>query len=257
MIDSAALKFPGITHGFFTRGGGHSQGIFSSLNCGLGSGDDPDLVGKNREAVARELGVQADNLVTAHQIHSDEVIAVETPWAIDARPKADGMVTRKPGIALGVLTADCAPILFSDPQAGVVGACHAGWKGALSGITEATLAAMEKQGAVRIRTVAVIGPTISRSAYEVGPEFPKPFLDQDVAHEKYFTPSQKEGHFMFDLPGYLTDRLKSEGAGKVVNLDLCTYSDEARFYSFRRATHRGEKDYGRLISAIALGNRAA
>ena len=252
MIDSEALKLPGISHGFFNRSGGHSTGIFASLNCGFGSGDDPDLVQMNRESVARALGVGAANLITAHQVHSAEAIEVVTAWTRDNRPKVDGMVTKVKGIALGVLTADCGPVLFADAGAGVVGACHAGWRGALTGITDATLAAMEKLGAVRARTVAVLGPTISKSAYEVGPEFPKPFLEQDAAHAKYFTPSVKQGHFMFDLPSFLFDRLKREGAGQVRNLDLCTYSDEARFYSYRRSTHRGEQDYGRLISAIAL-----
>lgn len=252
MIDSEALKLPGIAHGFFTRSGGHSTGIFASLNCGFGSGDDPDLVQMNRGNVARALGVEATNLITAHQVHSAEAIEVVTAWTRDNRPKVDGMVTKVKGIALGVLTADCGPVLFADAGAGVVGACHAGWRGALTGITDATLAAMEKLGAVRARTVAVLGPTISKSAYEVGPEFPKPFLEQDAAHAKYFTPSVKQGHFMFDLPSFLFDRLKREGAGQVRNLDLCTYSDEARFYSYRRSTHRGEQDYGRLISAIAL-----
>ncbi len=252
MIDSEALNIPGIAHGFFTRGGGHSTGIFASLNCGLGSGDDPDLVRMNRETVARGLGIDAANLVTAHQVHSAEAIEVTAPWPIDARPKVDGLVSKTRGIGLGVLTADCGPVLFADPEGGVVGACHAGWKGALTGVTEATLSAMEKLGAVRTRITAVLGPTISKDAYEVGPDFPKPFLEQDGAHARYFTPSLKQDHHMFDLPRYLVDRLRREGVGSVSNLGLCTYSDEARFYSYRRATHRGEQDYGRLISAIAL-----
>lgn len=252
MIDAEALKLPGIAHGFFTRGGGHSTGIFASLNCGLGSGDDPDLVRMNRETVARALGVDTQNLVTAHQVHSADALEVKVPWGIIDRPKVDGLATKAKGIALGVLTADCGPVLFADAEAGVIGACHAGWKGALTGVTEATLAAMEKLGAVRTRTVAVLGPTIAKASYEVGTAFPAPFLEQDAGHGKYFTPSLKEGHHMFDLPGYLRDRMKREGVGQVVNLDLDTYADEARFYSYRRATHRGEQDYGRLISAIAL-----
>jgi polyphenol oxidase len=252
MIDSDVLKFPGMAHGFFTRGGGHSTGIFASLNCGWGSGDDADLVRMNRALVARTLGVEAEQLITAHQVHSAEAMEVVTAWTPEQRPKVDGIVTKTRGIALGVLTADCGPVLFADPKAGVIGACHAGWKGALTGITGATLSAMENLGARRSDVVAVLGPTISKAAYEVGPEFPKAFLDQDVAHAKYFSGSSKEGHFMFDLPSYLADRLKREGTGQVRNLDLCTYADEARFYSYRRATHRGEQDYGRLISAIAL-----
>jgi len=252
MIEAEALKLPGIAHGFFTRGGGHSTGIFASLNCGLGSGDDPDLVHKNRDVVARALGVDAANLVTAHQIHSAEAIEVTKPWTVDNRPKVDGLVTNTKGIALGVLTADCGPVLFADAEAGVIGACHAGWKGALTGVTGATLLAMEKLGADRARITAVLGPTIGHEAYEVGPEFPAPFLEQDAGHAQFFTPSLKEGHHMFDLPRFLTARLKREGVSQVFNLGLDTYSEEARFYSYRRATHRGEQDYGRLISAIAL-----
>jgi YfiH family protein len=252
MIDSEALNLPGIAHGFFTRGGGHSTGIFASLNCGLGSGDDADLVRMNRETVARTLGIDVTGLVTAHQVHSADALEVTAPWGFTDRPKVDGLVTKARGIGLGVLTADCGPVLFADSEAGVVGACHAGWKGALTGVTEATLAAMEKLGAVRARTVAVLGPTISKAAYEVGPDFPAPFLEQDAGHARYFTPSLKDGHHMFDLPRYLVDRLRREGVGQVSNLGLCTYSDEARFYSYRRATHRGEQDYGRLISVIAL-----
>lgn len=252
MIESEALNKPGISHGFFTRGGGHSTGIFASLNCGLGSGDDPDLVRMNRETVARGIGIVPSDLVTAHQVHSAEAIEVTAPWSVTERPKVDGLVSKTRGIGIGVLTADCGPVLFADAEAGVVGACHAGWKGALTGVTEATLEAMEKLGAVRTRTVAVLGPTISREAYEVGPEFPAPFLEQDPGHARYFTPSVKAGHHMFDLPRYLVDRLRREGVGNVSDLGLCTYSDEARFYSYRRATHRGEQDYGRLISVISL-----
>ena len=252
MIESEALNLPGISHGFFTRGGGHSTGIFSSLNCGLGSGDDPDLVRMNRETVSRVIGVAPTNLVTAHQVHSADAIEVTVPWGITDRPKVDGLVSKTRGVGLGVLTADCGPVLFADAEAGVVGACHAGWKGALTGITEATLQAMERLGAVRTRTVAVLGPTISKIAYEVGPEFPAPFMEQDAGHARYFTPSVKTGHHMFDLPRYLVDRLRREGVGSVSDLGLCTYSDESRFYSYRRATHRGEQDYGRLISVISL-----
>jgi polyphenol oxidase len=252
MITHDALQLPGIAHGFFTRGGGHSTGIFASLNCGLGSGDDPDLVKMNRDVVARSLGVAEGQLVTAHQIHSADAIEVTTVWSQDGRPKADGLVTRQKGLALGVLTADCGPVLFADSEAGVVGACHAGWKGAVTGVTDATLTLMEKNGAKRERVVAIVGPTIGAASYEVGPEFPKLFLDQDRGHAKYFVPSSKQGHHMFDLPRYLADRLKASGVGSVINLGLDTYSDESRFYSYRRATHRGEKDYGRLIAAIAL-----
>jgi polyphenol oxidase len=252
MIISEFLQLSGITHGFFTRGGGHSTGLYAELNCGLGSGDDPDLVKMNREIVARQLTLDASRLVTAFQSHSTEIVTVTEPWDLDKRPKADGLVTNTKNVALGILTADCSPVLFADAEAGVIGAAHAGWKGALNGITEATLAAMEKLGASRHTITAVIGPTISRATYEVGPEFPQPFLQADAANARFFVPSLKADHFMFDLPGYIRERLKREGLSQVHDMALCTYTDEARFFSYRRATHRGDKDFGRLISAISL-----
>lgn len=252
MIEADELKLPGIAHGFFTRAGGHSTGLFTSLNCGLGSGDDPELVAMNRAVVARALGVAEGQVATAHQVHSAEAIEVTAPWAVDARPKLDGLVTRTKGLAIGVLTADCGPVLFADVEAGLVGACHAGWKGALIGITDATIVLMEKLGAKRERMVAVLGPTIGQESYEVGPEFPQAFLKQSADYSRFFKPSLKEGYHMFDLPGYLMLRLKQAEVGVTRNLGLDTYVDEAQFYSYRRATHRGEKDYGRLMSAIAL-----
>lgn len=252
MIRSEALADDRLAHGFFTREGGHSTGIFSSLNCGMGSGDDRDAVQKNRATVAGELGVAADHLLSAWQVHSPDAVVVSAPWAGEERPRVDGLVSKTPGIALGVLTADCGPVLFADAEAGVIGAAHAGWKGALTGVTSRTVAVMEEQGAKRSRITAVIGPTISKDAYEVGPEFPARFIEADVANAQFFTPSKRAGHAMFDLPGYLAARLAAEGVGRVVNLSLCTFSDERRFFSYRRTTHRGEKDYGRLISAIAL-----
>jgi polyphenol oxidase len=252
MIESEHLNSPGLSHGFFTRGGGHSTGIFASLNCGLGSGDDPEVVMMNRSVVERALGVGEKQLISAFQVHSADVVVVDRPWSTDARPKVDGVVTKTKGIALGVLTADCGPVLFSDAEAGVIGACHAGWKGALTGVTDSTIAAMEKLGAKRDRMVAVLGPMISKAAYEVGPEFPSLFLAQSADCARFFTASTKAEHFMFDLPAYIMLRLKQAGLGRAHDLALCTYSDEARFYSYRRATHRGEKDYGRLVSAIAL-----
>ncbi len=250
MIRADDLQLPGVAHGFFTRQGGYSSGIFSSLNCGLGSGDDIAVVHKNRAKVAVELGVAPEHLVSGYQVHGIDVAVVEGP--LNERPKVDGLVTKVPGLALGILTADCGPVLFADSKAGVVGACHAGWKGALLGVTDATVEAMEKLGAERENIVAVLGPTISQANYEVGPEFPKPFLGHALAHQRYFTPSLKKTHYMFDLKGYLSDRMTRFGVGKVVDLGLCTYADEQRFFSYRRATHRSEKDYGRLISAIAL-----
>jgi polyphenol oxidase len=252
MIEAEQLKLEGVTHGFFTRGGGHSTGIFASLNCGFGSGDDADLVKLNRDVVARALGIAEGHVVSAHQVHSAQVVEVTEVWPMEGRPKVDGLVSRTKGIGLGVLTADCGPVLFADAAAGVIGCCHAGWKGAVGGVTDATVIAMEKLGARRDNIIAAVGPTISQAAYEVGPEFPKPFLDQSSAHGAFFVPSVKAGHFMFDLPGYLRERMKGLGLKAVHDLALCTYSDEARFYSYRRATHRSEADYGRLISAIAL-----
>jgi polyphenol oxidase len=252
MIESDNLKSPGIAHGFFTRAGGHSTGIFASLNCGLGSGDDPDLVKMNRAVVARSLGVAEDQMVTAHQVHSADVMEVTAVWQPEARPKLDGLVTKQKGIAIATLTADCGPVMFADAEAGVIGVCHAGWKGALDGVTDATIAAMVKLGADRNRIAATVGPTISKANYEVGPEFPLPFLQQDQNHRQFFSPSTKADHFMFDLPAYLRMRLKAAGLSHVHDLALCTYADESKFYSYRRATHRGEADYGRLISAIVL-----
>ncbi len=252
MITSQALGSPHIKHGFFTREGGNSSGLFASLNCGLGSGDDKDIVRRNRAVAARKLDVDEPSLLSAYQVHSAEALHVAKPWATADRPKVDALVTATPGVAIGILTADCGPILFADKEAGVIGAAHAGWKGALTGITSATLAAMEALGAKRANTVAVLGPMISQKAYEVGPEFPERFLEQDTAHAKYFVPSNRQRHAMFDLPAYLEDRLSREGVGLVVNLSLCTFSDEQRFFSYRRTTHRDERDYGRQISAIVL-----
>ena len=252
MIQAADLKISTVSHGFFTRQGGYSQGLFASLNCGMGSGDDRNIVRQNRALVADRLRVAEPHLLSPYQTHSADVIVVEGPWKSQERPRADAMVTVTRGLALGVLTADCGPVLFADAEAGVIGAAHSGWKGALAGVTGRTLDAMEALGAKRRRTVAVLGPMISQAAYEVGPEFPARFLDEDPANRRFFTVSPRQGHAMFDLAGYLETRLKREGAGEVVNLGICTFSDEARFFSYRRSTHRAEKDYGRQISAIAL-----
>ena len=250
MISTPDLQLPGIAHGFFTREGGHSQGLFASLNCGLGSGDDIETVKKNRALVAAALGIANDHLVSSYQVHSTDVAVVTGPLV--ERPKVDGLASNTVGVALAVLTADCGPVLFADAQARVIGACHAGWKGALNGVYRSTVEAMERLGARRENIIAVLGPTISQQAYEVGPEFPAPFIEASKGHQKYFVPSLRERHYMFDLPGFLSDEMKLIGLGKVVDLGLCTYTDEQRFFSYRRATHRGEKDYGRLISAIAL-----
>ncbi|QIG46477.1 peptidoglycan editing factor PgeF [Nordella sp. HKS 07] len=253
MIEASDLKSStGLRHGFFTRQGGHSAGLFASLNCGFGSGDDKPTVARNRATAGDALGVSASHLLTVWQWHSPDVIVADAPWDPLAAPKGDAIVTAKRGLAVAVLTADCAPLLFADTEAGVIGAAHAGWKGALAGVSDATIAAMEKLGARRRRITAIIGPTISQPAYEVGPEFPAPFLAQDADNADFFASSGTARHHMFDLPGYLARRMTGLGIGKVVDLGLCTYSDEDRFYSYRRATHRREQDYGRQISAIVL-----
>ena len=250
MITTPLLTHKGMTHGFFTREGGVSSGLFASLNCGLGSGDDPTLVAENRGRVVQAL--KAADLVTAFQVHSAEVAVVDRPWTTDQRPRVDGLVTNMPGLALGVLTADCGPLLFADPAARVVGAAHAGWKGALAGIAEATVLAMEKLGAKRDNIAAVLGPTISARNYEVSRDFLTTFLEVHPDNERFFTAAVRAGHFMFDLPAFLMARLGAMGVERIKNLDLCTYQHERWFFSYRRTTHRHEADYGRQVSAIAL-----
>lgn len=252
MIEAEELKQPGVRHGFFTRRGGVSDGIYESLNIGNGSSDAPDKVAENRARVARQLGIDPSRLATPYQIHSADVITLNAPFDENADRKADALVTDRPGLLIGVATADCGPVLFADPQAGVIGAAHSGWKGAISGILENTVAAMEALGADRSRMTAVLGPTISQAAYEVGPEFRERLLELSPENERYFRPSPREHHYQFDLPAFIIDRLKTAGLENSRNLDLCTYADEDRFFSYRRTTHRGEPDYGRLISAIAL-----
>lgn len=240
----------GIRHGFFTRQGGVSGGIYSSLNIGLGSDDDREAVLENRARVATAMGVARDHMVTLHQCHSPTALVVREPVATPL-PKADALVTDVPGLALGALAADCGPVLFADPKARVIGAAHAGWKGALTGVLESTIEAMEELGARRENIVATLGPSISQENYEVGPEFVDRFTAEDNGNAIYFRPSDKPEHALFDLNTYTLDRLKKAGVTASM-LGLCTYADEERFYSYRRATHRGEPDYGRQISAIAL-----
>ncbi|MBI1261112.1 MAG: peptidoglycan editing factor PgeF [Rhizobiales bacterium] len=241
-----------IRHGFFTREGGVSKGIYATKNCGYGSDDTHEHVKENRARVAQALSVEPDKLVTVHQTHSADGIIVDAPWAPEEAPKADAMVTATPGIALGILTADCAPVIFADKQARIIGAAHAGWKGALTGILEATLEAMVSLGADHDNIIAAIGPCISRTAYEVGPEFRDRFIDDASQNETFFAPSIREGHFMFDLPSYVETRLHEAGVGAVSVMGQCTYGDQKRFFSYRRATHRKEPDYGRQLSAIML-----
>ncbi|MEI9887408.1 MAG: peptidoglycan editing factor PgeF [Rhizomicrobium sp.] len=258
ILRAATLELPGIAHGFFGRAGGVSGGLYASLNCGPGSGDPRPNVRENRRRVGERLGAGA--LVTLGQIHSPTVLTVTRPWRIgetaadDAKhiPLGDAMVTATAGIALGILTADCAPVLFADPGARVIGAAHAGWKGALGGVLEATLAAMEALGAQRQNVVAAIGPCISQANYEVGPEFHARFVGEDASHAQFFLPSDRADHHRFDLEGFAAARLMGAGVDRIERLSACTYAREADFFSFRRATHRGEKDYGREISAIVL-----
>ncbi len=251
-IEADVLKLDGIRHGFFTRQGGVSGGIYTSLNIGLGSDDERSSVLQNRDRVAGQLGIGADRLVSPYQIHSADVITVSAPFAQDADRKADALVTATPGLAIGIATADCGPLLFADTKAGVIGAAHSGWKGAVTGILQNTVAAMEALGATRTNITAVLGPTISQGAYEVGPEFKERFLQEHPDNTRYFKPSERAEHFMFDLPAFITDKLQALGLGAVADLALCTYADEDRFFSYRRTTHRKEPDYGRQISAIAL-----
>ncbi|MBZ6078193.1 peptidoglycan editing factor PgeF [Microvirga puerhi] len=244
-------SYPNLRHAFFTREGGVSEGLYASLNGGLGSSDDPEKVRENRRRMATELEVAPGALVSVHQVHSADAVVLDAPWS-GPRPKADAMVTAVPGIALAITTADCGPVLFADPHVGIIGAAHAGWRGAFTGILESTIEAMETLGARRDKIVAVLGPTISQPAYEVGSDFKLRFLEQGPENEAFFVPSGRPDHAMFDLPGYIGRRLEKAGIREFANLGLCTYADEERFFSYRRTTHRNEPDYGRLISAITL-----
>ena len=250
-IKSPSLgALPGISHGFFTRQGGISTGLYEGLNAGLGSNDNRDHVVENRRRMTQALGVDENRLASPYQVHSPDVIITNEAWT-DDRPKADGVATTQRGLALGIVTADCGPVLFADAEAGVIGACHAGWKGALGGVLENTIAAMVELGAQQGNITAILGPTISQSNYQVGPGFPEPFLALSADNSKYFGASDKPDHHQFDLTGYIVDRLAATGvtAGAV---HRCTYGEEDNFYSYRRTTHRDEPDYGRQLSAIVL-----
>jgi polyphenol oxidase len=251
MILSPGLAaLPRVRHAFFTRENGVSQGIYASLNGGQGSKDDPAHVAENRRRMAAAL--EAPALVTAYQIHSATAVTATEPWTREAAPRADAIVTNQPNLAVGVGIADCGPVLLADGHVGVVGAVHAGWRGALDGIVEATVAKMEELGARRGNIAAAIGPLIRQPSYEVGDDFVDRFRTADPAYENFFVPSSRAGHAMFDLPGFISLRLTQSGISAIHDLDLDTYTDETRFFSYRRATHRGEPDYGRLIAAIAL-----
>ena len=252
IISSPQLETKGVRHAFFTRQGGASEGVYSSLNGGIGSKDDPQAVSENRRRMAQHLGVDPSHFLVPYQIHSADALTIAFPFLVNERPRADALVTKTRGIGIGVTGADCGIILFADAQAGVIGAAHAGWKGALTGILETTLQKMEELGASRPAIHSVLGPTISQASYEVGADYRTRFIDAYPSYADFFIPSQRQDHFLFDLPGFIGLRLRAAGVGSFSNLALDTYAREDLFYSYRRMTHRGEADYGRQIAAIAL-----
>ncbi len=253
MITSSLLKdFKSIRHGFYTRQGGHSTGVFASLNCGYGSGDDKDIVQKNRASAMEHIEFDEHDLVTVYQTHSAKVATVTEAWRYDDAPHVDAMVTNQPGIALGILTADCAPVLLADAVNQVIGAAHAGWRGAKSGILKQTIKAMEKIGAEASNIAGAVGPCIRQDSYEVRDVFRSAFIEDDHKNESYFVPSSREDHYQFDLPGYIEDQLTALSISQVDILPFDTYSDEDLFFSFRRTTHQEKEQYGRALSAIGL-----
>lgn len=254
-IEAASLTLTGIRHAFFTRSGGVSTGLYASLNGGVGSQDDAGKVVENRARMAAALGVEPRRLLTAYQSHSPSVVVAEAPWTTGDRPQADAIVTRMRALAIGVTTADCGPVLLADPRTGVIGAAHAGWRGALTGVVEATVAAMERLGAARGQIRAAIGPMIRQTSYEVGPDLVARFRAEDPAASRFFAPAKREAHAMFDLAGYIAARLKRAGITAVEDTGLCTYADPERFFSYRRTMHHAEADYGRHVNAIALTDR--
>jgi YfiH family protein len=249
LVESLSV-LPGIAHGFFTRRGGVSEGIYASLNCGVGSKDSPEAVSENRARVAARLG--ARKLLTCYQVHGTTAVVADNSTPVSSRPKADAVVTATPGVAVAVLAADCAPILFADPQAKVVGAAHAGWRGAVAGIAESTIAAMEGLGAARRRIVAAVGPCISAKVYEVGPELEAEFLAQDTANARFFARAAPEARPHLDLSAYLADRLQKAGVAAVGTINACSFTLEKDLFSYRRSRLKGEPDYGRQVSAIVL-----
>jgi YfiH family protein len=253
IIESPALaELKRVRHAFFTREGGVSEGVYASLNGGLGSNDDRAHVSENRRRMTAALGVADGALAMAYQVHSPDTVVATHPWTREGRPRADAVVTNTRGLAVGVTIADCGPILLADASAGVVGALHAGWRGALDGVIESAVVAMERLGAARHRMVAAVGPLIRRPSYEVGPEFVARFRDADPFNRAYFSVGERLGHFMFDLPRYIVERLLLARVGTIQDLGLDTYADDARFFSYRRSVHRKEPDYGRLVAAIAI-----
>jgi polyphenol oxidase len=254
-IEATSLALTGIRHAFFTRAGGVSSGLYATLNGGVGSQDDAGKVVENRARMAAAVAVEPQRLLTAYQTHSPKVVVAEAPWTTENRPQADAIVTRMRALAIGVTTADCGPVLFADPRAGVIGAAHAGWRGALTGVIETTVAAMERLGAAPGQIRAAIGPMIRQSNYEVGPDLVARFRAEDAAASRFFAPARRDGHAMFDLAGYIAVRLKRAGITAVEDVALCTYADPEQFFSYRRTTHRAEADYGRHVNAIALMDR--
>ncbi|GAA0574827.1 peptidoglycan editing factor PgeF [Rhizomicrobium electricum] len=250
VLKAENLKAPRLAHGFFGRPGGVSTGLYAGLNCGPGSGDDRAAVIENQRRAMEALG--GATLVTCYQVHSAIAVTVTAPWDIGDGPHADAMATNVPHIALGILTADCAPVLLADAEAGVIGAAHAGWKGAIGGVTDAVIAAMETLGATRSRIAAAIGPCIAQTSYEVDAGFRTRFLDAAADNDAFFTPGARDGHYHFALESYVVRRLAAAGVSVIHPLRCDTYADSQSFFSFRRATHRGEKDYGRNLSAIVL-----
>jgi len=242
----------GVRHGFFTREGGVSRGIYASLNCGIGSNDDTQSVLENRRRVARYLEGTSDGVVTLYQEHGTTARVVSSPLPREALPRADAVVSKTPGLVIGVLTADCAPVLLADPEARIVAAAHAGWRGAAAGIIENVVAEMERQGASRSRISAAVGPCINQDAYEVGPEFEAEFLSRCPENRRFFVPAASAGRLRFDLPGFVLHRLAETGIGSLLALTSCTYENESLFFSYRRKVHRQEADYGRQISAIVV-----
>jgi len=251
MASSLLAAIPGLRHAFFTSEGGVSEGVYTSLNGGLGSQDDAANVQENRRRMAERMGVTPERFLNAWQIHSPDVAMVDGPWNGGERPKADALVTRTEGLAIGITAADCGPVLLVDPTARVIGSAHAGWKGALTGVLESTVDAMEKLGAERGGIVAAIGPLIRQHSYEVGGEFVERFVDADAEHARFFLPGERSGHAMFDLAAFIRMRLENAGVLMIDDLGVDTYSDQ-RFFSYRRSVHRKEADYGRHVHAIAL-----
>lgn len=251
---SALNQVDGVRHGFVERTGGVSNGIYASLNCGRGSDDDSAAVTTNRRRVAAKFGIDEPSLLTLYQIHSARVELVSKPWAPADAPRADAMVTTKRGIGLGILTADCAPVLFADLNGRVVGCAHAGWRGAFGGVLENTVEEMINQGADKDSILASIGPCISQAAYEVGADFRSEFVMTHAAHERFFVRGRREGHWQFDLVGFVETRLRSIGVHVSREAALCTYENDSKFFSYRRTTHQGEEDYGRQISVIMLAD---